>query len=104
MDVYFELRAGVTLTAAGLALVPEARRTLAQAEKAVLAARLAGRQKGENFVVGYTTVFDRSVFPDVSEAFRRRCPDWRLINKGKHSISLIREVGNGDMDVALCAR
>jgi DNA-binding transcriptional LysR family regulator len=99
-DLFARSKAGVTLTEAGLAFVPQVRRTLAQAEKAVLSARSAGRQKGGNFVVGYTTVFDRSVFPDVSGALRRRFPEWRLINKGKHSINLIRDIKNGDMDAA----
>jgi DNA-binding transcriptional LysR family regulator len=100
VDLFARSKAGVTLTEAGLAFVPQVRRTLAQAEKAVLSARSAGRQKGGNFVVGYTTVFDRSVFPDVSGALRRRFPEWRLINKGKHSINLIRDIKNGDMDAA----
>jgi DNA-binding transcriptional LysR family regulator len=100
VDLFVRGKAGVSLTDAGAAFVPEVRRTLAQAEKAVLSARTAGRQKGGKFIVGYTTVFDRSVFPDVSREFGRRFPEWRLINKGKHSISLIRDISNGDMDAA----
>lgn len=100
VDLLVRSKTGVTLTDAGTAFLPEVRRTLAQAEKAVLAARMAGRQKGGKLIVGYTTVFDRSVFPDVSQEFGRRFPEWRLISKGKHSINLIRDIRNGDMDAA----
>ncbi|MDB5761720.1 MAG: transcriptional regulator, LysR family [Herminiimonas sp.] len=101
--MFVRSKAGVALSKAGMAFVPEVRRALDQAEKAVLSARSAGRQEGGNFVVGYTTVFDRSVFPDFSKAFRCRFPEWRLISRGKHSISLIRDIRNGDMDAAFIA-
>jgi DNA-binding transcriptional LysR family regulator len=45
-------------------------------------------------------VFDRSVIPDVSHAFQRRFPHCRLLTKGKHSISLVRELRNGVLDAA----
>ena len=93
-------KAGVTLTQTGLAFVPEARRTLAQADKAVAAARAAQGSAGGQFIVGYTTVFDRSVIPDVFERLRDRFPDWRLVMKGKHSISLVRDIKNGLIDAA----
>lgn len=93
-------KAGVTLTEAGAAFLPEVRRTLIQAEKAVAVARAARGADGGQFVVGYTTVFDRSAFPDVFDRFRRRFPNWRLVVKGKHSISLIRDLRNGVMDAA----
>ncbi|MEO5661557.1 MAG: LysR family transcriptional regulator [Polaromonas sp.] len=93
-------KAGVTLTQAGAAFLPEVRQTLVQAEKAVAAARAArGADEGQ-FVVGYTTVFDRSAFPDVFDRFRQRFPNWRLVIKGKHSISLVRDLKNGAMDAA----
>jgi DNA-binding transcriptional LysR family regulator len=93
-------RTGVRLTNAGIAFLPEVRRTLTQAEKAVAVARAAGDAEGGQFVLGYTTVFDRSAIPDVSEQLRHRFPGWRLVTKGKHSISLIRDIKNGVMDAA----
>jgi DNA-binding transcriptional LysR family regulator len=93
-------KSGVTLTQAGQAFLPEVRQTLAQAEKAVAVARAAhGEQKGR-FVVGYTTVFDRSVIPDVLEALQQRCPGWQILTQGKHSIRLVRDIKNGVMDAA----
>jgi len=93
-------KSGVTLTPAGEAFLPEVRQTLAQAEKAVAVARsAAGNQKGR-FVVGYTTVFDHSVIPDVLVQLRQRFPDWQMLTEGKHSIRLVRDIQNGVMDVA----
>jgi DNA-binding transcriptional LysR family regulator len=100
VDLFMRTKTAVTLTEAGMAFLPEVRRTLAQAEKAVAAAKAGGKNKGGKFVVGYTTVFDRSIFPDVSDRFRQRFPAWKLINQGKHSISLIRDIRNGEMDAA----
>lgn len=95
-------RSGVTLTAAGLAFLPEVRRTLAQAGKAVAAARAAGRGgEGGQFAVGTTTVFDRSAIPDWLEPLRERFPGWRIATRGQHSIRLVREVLNGTLDAAL---
>ncbi len=92
--------AGVTLTEAGAAFLPQVRLTLAQAEKAVAVARAKRSADGGQFVVGYTTVFDRSSIPDVSEGFRLRFPNWRLVSKGKHSISLVRDIQKGLVDAA----
>ena len=91
---------GVALSEAGLAFLPEVRKTLAQAEKAVAAAKGARMGAGGQFVVGYTTAFDRSAIPDVFDRLRQSFPDWRFVAKGKHSISLVRDLKNGAMDTA----
>lgn len=93
-------KTGVTLTRAGAALLPEARRTLAQAQKAIAAARALRDTAAGVFTIGYTTVFDRSAIPDVGAALRQRFPDWRIVSEGKHSISLVRDIQNGVMDAA----
>ena len=94
---------GARLTAAGEAFALEARRTLAQARKAIAAAR-AQRPAGDTqFVVGYTTVFDRSALPDfaaISDGLRRRFPELRFATQGKHSIGLVRGVRSGRIDAA----
>ncbi|SHG62675.1 LysR family transcriptional regulator [Massilia sp. CF038] len=100
VQLFTRHKAGVTLTEAGAAFLPEVRRTLAQAEKAVAVAQHAKGAAGGQFVVGYTTVFDRSVMPDVFEALRLQFPQWRFGIKGKHSISLVRDIKNGAMDAA----
>jgi len=100
VDLFVRGNSGVTLSDAGVAFLPEVRKTLAQAEKAVAAARSARTAAGGQFVVGYTTVFDRSAIPDVFDRLRERFPNWRFVAKGKHSISLVRDVKNGTMDAA----
>lgn len=95
-------KAGVTLTDAGRAFLPEVRRTLAQADKALAAARAAHGQgqSGGRFLIGYTTVVDRSAIPDLAGPLRERFPDWQIATRGKHSISLVRDIRNGSMDAA----
>jgi len=98
--LFLRSKSGVALTEAGAAFQPEVRRTLLQAEKAVAVARAARGADGGQFVVGYTTVFDRSAIPDVVDRLQQRFPNWRIVTKGKHSISLVRDVKNGAMDAA----
>lgn len=98
--LFLRSKSGVALTHAGQAFLPEVRQTLAQAEKAIAVARAARGDKMGRFVVGYTTVFDRSVIPDVVDQLRQRCADWQIITQGKHSIRLVRDIKNGAMDAA----
>ncbi|MBS1227248.1 MAG: transcriptional regulator, LysR family [Proteobacteria bacterium] len=100
VDLFVRGSSGVTLSEAGTAFLPEVRKTLAQAERAVAAARNVRSAVGGQFVVGYTTVFDRSAIPDVFDRLRQSFPNWRFVAKGKHSISLVREVKNATMDAA----
>lgn len=100
VELFLRTRTGVSLTKAGTAFLPEARRTLAQAAKAVAAAKAARDGESGQFVVGYTTVFDRSAIPDVFEPLQQRFPGQRISTKGKHSISLVRDIKNGTMDAA----
>ncbi len=100
VELFLRNKAGVALTEAGAAFLPEVRRALAQAEKAVKVARAARGSGGGQFVVGYTTVFDRSVIPDVFDDLRQGFPNWQIVTRGKHSISLVRDIKNGIMDAA----
>jgi len=100
VELFVRTKSGVTLTRAGAALLPEVRRTLANAAKAVAVAQAAREDQSGQFTVGYTTVFDRSVIPDVVEPLRQRCGGVQIITRGKHSISLVRDIKNGVMDVA----
>jgi DNA-binding transcriptional LysR family regulator len=100
VELFLRSKSGVALTEAGAAFLPEVRRTLLQAEKALAVARAVRGAGGGQFVVGYTTVFDRSVIPDVVDRLRQGFPNWRITTKGKHSISLVRDVKNGTMDAA----
>ena len=100
VDLFVRTPTGMALTQAGRAFVPEARRTLAQAQRAVAVAKAAGGAQRGTFAVGYTTVFDRSAIPDVLDRLQAAFPDVRITAKGKHSIRLVRDIKNGSMDVA----
>ena len=100
VDLFVRGSTGVALSEAGAAFLPEVRKTLAQAEKAVAVAKGARSAAGGQFVVGYTTVFDRSAIPDVLDRLRRQFPSWRFVAKGKHSIGLVRDLKNGTLDAA----
>ena len=98
--LFVRMASGVALTEAAAALLPEARQTLMQAEKAIAAARAANSGNRRQFAVGYTTVVDRAAIPDVVDALRRDFPDWRFVSSGKHSIRLITDLKNGTLDAA----
>ena len=100
VDLFVRSGTGVALSEAGAAFLPEVRKALAQAEKAVAVARRSRTVAGGQFVVGYTTVFDRSAIPDVLDRLRQQFPSWRFVTKGKHSIGLVRDVKNGAIDAA----
>ncbi|WP_455925683.1 LysR family transcriptional regulator [Pseudomonas putida] len=100
VQLFERTRTGVILTAAGQALLPEARKTLAQAQKAIAAARASVSSHANQFVIGYTTALDRSAIPDVANALQQQFPTCRIVVKGKHSISLVRDINNGAMDAA----
>lgn len=91
---------GVLLTSAGEAFLPEVKRALAQAEKAIAVARSAKETEPGKFVIGYTTVFDRSVFPDLTAHFQSQFSGWKLITQADHSVNLVRDIRKGKVDVA----
>jgi DNA-binding transcriptional LysR family regulator len=99
-DLFVRSKTGMALTHAGLAFLPEVRKTIAQVEKALATAQEAGSTAGRQFVIGHTTVFDQSAIPDVRKYFHQHFPDVRLVVKGKHSISLVKDIKNGVMDIA----
>ena len=91
---------GVLLTSAGEAFLPEVKRALSQAEKAIAVARSARETEQGKFVIGYTTVFDRSVFPDLAAHFQSQFSGWKLITQGDHSVNLVRYIRKGKVDIA----
>ncbi|RJT28030.1 LysR family transcriptional regulator [Buttiauxella izardii] len=100
VQLFLRSKTGVTLTEAGAAFLPEVKRTLLQAEKAIAVAQKMQSKNRGKFVVGYTTVFERSAIPDVMDELRQRFPDWQILTTGSYSINLVREISKGAMDVA----
>src|SRR5262249_61278404 len=64
----------VDLTDAGRLFLVEARRTLAQADRAARIARRTGRGKSGRLAIGYMASAELSVFPKILPAFRKRHP------------------------------
>ena len=93
-------RRGAELTGAGRAFLPEVRRTLAQFERALGAARAHAGSARQRFVIGYTTVVDAGAIPDVAPALRQRFPELDVVLRGAHSIALVRGLRRGELDAA----
>lgn len=101
VELFIRSKKGVELTKAGIAFLPEVKRTLNQAKKAISTAKSVKCNTRGNFIAGYSTAFDYSLIPDVFGYLNQQFPDWRITNKGKHSVSLIHDIKHGCMDVAL---
>lgn len=93
------------LTAAGQAFLDEARRTLAQAERAVQAARLAGRGQVQSLAVGFCACLDKSSYdfaltlPKVVQAFGRQRPDISITLTEMCSIRQVQALSERTLDV-----
>jgi len=94
-------REGITLTPAGLAVLPLARRMLADADSARTAvAEIVGLRQGR-VRVGGTPSLCLGVLADVLRVFHERYPDIRLELAESGSQPLVRSLGRGELDVAL---
>jgi DNA-binding transcriptional LysR family regulator len=94
-------RDGLVLTAAGEAVLPLARRMLADADAARTAvAELVGLQRGR-VRVGATPSLCIGVLADVLRVFHEQHPEIRLELAEDGSQPLVRSLGRGELDVAL---
>jgi DNA-binding transcriptional LysR family regulator len=89
----FTRRPRVRLTAAGEALLAGARRTLAQVEAGVDAARRAGRGEAGRLTVGFAASVVPGVFPGIVRAYREAYPGVEL---------RLRELATAAQTDALC--
>jgi DNA-binding transcriptional LysR family regulator len=92
---------GAELTAAGLAFLKAARKTLLQASEAVEIARRHSKGSPRQLRVGYTTVFDPEVFPALEPDFQKAIPHGSLVFVPALSVELIRRLRRGALDAAL---
>lgn len=89
----------VRLTDAGAALLVEARRALAQAERAVEAAHRAGRGEVGRVRVGFLASACNSVLPPAVAVFRARYPTVTLDLEGLLDGEQLRRLAEGELDV-----
>lgn len=89
----------VELTPAGEAFLVEVRRSLAQIDHTVEAARRAGTGETGHITVGFAASATVSPLPDVIRACRQKLPDIRLSLQELHTIEQVEALRSGDIDV-----
>jgi len=91
----------VRLTEAGSAFLPGARRTLAEADAAVIAARRAGAGEIGSLRVGYNWSASFETLPALGQAFTRHHPDVELLTEEMRPNRMPASLRSGTIDVAL---
>ncbi len=78
VELFHRDRRGVTLTAEGEALLPTAKRILAEWDTAHRSLADALRQREQTLTVGFHTRIGRGLIPSVTAEMARSAPQWRL--------------------------
>jgi DNA-binding transcriptional LysR family regulator len=100
-ELFHRARGGSTLTVAGEALLPLARRMLADAESVRRElAELAGLERGR-VRLGATPTLCISLVAEVLSAFHAEHPAIELHLSEQGSLRLLDELGSGELDLAL---
>jgi DNA-binding transcriptional LysR family regulator len=87
------------LTPAGLVFLDECRRTVVQAERAIIAARRAGAGLSGTLRVTFVASAAREILPTVLRAFRERYPEVELTLTEAMSGQQITRIQSGEADV-----
>lgn len=92
---------GIALTEAGVQFLADARAILASAERAIDMARRVGRGEHGAVTIGFTAsaVF-HPYLPRAIRAYRDRYPDVRIQLNESNTVSLLRDLRAGRVDVA----
>jgi DNA-binding transcriptional LysR family regulator len=93
---------GVSLTGAGRALVPHARRTVAAWDEAQAAVAEVVAADSRTLVVGMSIGIGRGLVPVVVEAFQRRHPDFRVDFQQFAFDDRTNGLDSGASDLAFC--
>lgn len=94
----------VELTAAGQAMLPEARAALAQAERAAAVARSAGRGEIGSLTVGFVSSAAYGVLPSVIREFRVQRPGVELVLREMTSDEQLQALHSETLDLGLVRR
>ncbi|MFJ1703775.1 LysR family transcriptional regulator [Kitasatospora sp. NPDC088346] len=100
-ELFHRTRGGSTLTDAGQALLPLARRILADAESARLAVQETVQLRRGRVRLGAPPSLCTSLVPDVLRAYRARHPGVELVVREGGSRDLVRILADGGLDLAL---
>jgi DNA-binding transcriptional LysR family regulator len=100
-DLFKRSSREVTLTEAGHVLLQGARRTLAEAERAVSDARRAGAGEIGSLRIGFSWSARFETLPALGQAFRARQPDVELLTEEMWNARMIPALRSGTIDFAL---
>ena len=100
-DLFLRARGNITLTDAGEALLPLARRILADADTARQEVQELAQLRSGRVRLGATPSLCTGLLPDVLRAFHDRYPGIRLMIEEGGSHDLVRELARGALDLAL---
>lgn len=100
-DLFLRARGNITLTDAGEALLPLARRILADADTARHEVQELVQLRRGRVRLGATPSLCTGLLPDVLRAFHDRYPGIQLLIEEGGSHDLVRELARGALDLAL---
>lgn len=100
-ELFHRMKGNLTLTAAGEALLPHARRILADVDAASLEMREAGRVVRGRLAIGATPSLAATLVPPVLARFHGAYPGVDLVLREAGSGDLVRALEDGALDVAL---
>ncbi|MFE2101726.1 LysR family transcriptional regulator [Streptomyces sp. NPDC059468] len=100
-DLFLRARGNITLTDAGEALLPLARRILADADTARYEVQELVQLRRGRVRLGATPSLCTGLLPDVLRAFHDRYPGIQLLIEEGGSHDLVRELARGALDLAL---
>lgn len=100
VELFCRSKRGVTLTQAGQAFLDEARLTLAQAERAVKAAKSAIAVQSEKLIIGFSICVFNRVLSEIIQAFRQEFPDVTVTLMEMSTQLQIQSLLNEEIDVA----
>ncbi|MEU6844117.1 LysR substrate-binding domain-containing protein [Streptomyces sp. NPDC046716] len=101
VDLFQRARGNITLTDAGEALLPLARRILADADTARHEVQELAQLRRGRVRLGATPSLCTGLLPDVLRAFHDRYPGIQLLIEEGGSHDLVRELARGALDLAL---
>ncbi|MFJ9697622.1 LysR family transcriptional regulator [Kitasatospora sp. NPDC101183] len=100
-ELFHRTRGKIALTDAGEALLPLARRIVADAESARVAVQETVQLRRGRVRLGAPPSLCTSLVPDVLRVFRDRYPGVALVVREGGSRDLVRLLGEGELDLAL---
>jgi DNA-binding transcriptional LysR family regulator len=99
--LFSRTRRSVRLTAAGAALLPEARRLLRDADALQAGARQLASGEVGTLALGFISVAAYNLLPELAPEFRRRHPGIKLALQEATSDVQLAALGRGELDVGL---